>query len=171
MLNQNSVGRIALFGRAPTKGDDPTLTYPKMTGNIESNHEKWSIGAFEDEEYNNAGVNVQKKIKRLSLKITDPTEVDKRVFVGFFYSQEIEGKANKYYGFISERFVDIVDGAEVKSYSDWQLSFNASIEVYVDDKGRDRRYFAGKVKPAKKVIPSTNKDLGDANEEDFDIPL
>lgn len=119
-INATTKARIALFNRVAKTDDDPAKVYPLMTGFIENNDFKIGVAAF-------LKVNTNNGKKFLSLVIRN--EHDTQTFQGTLHRSDKAGKEDTYYGYISEQFVDDVDGETVYSASEWQLGVSAKIKT------------------------------------------
>lgn len=119
-INATTKARIALFNRAPKDDDSADKVYPVMTGFIENNDFKIGVSAF-------LKVNTGNGKKFLSLVIRN--EHDEQTFQGTLHRSEKAGKEDTYYGYISEQFLDVQDGQNVYSSSDWQLGISAKIKT------------------------------------------
>lgn len=120
MMNAHTKARFALFNRDAKEGDKPDTVYPLMTGNIENADFKLAVSAY-------LKVNSETGAKFLSLVIAN--QGDKQVFSGTLYRSTKPGKDDEYYGYIQEQFMDVVNGEEVYTRSDWQLGISAKIKT------------------------------------------
>lgn len=112
--------RIALFNREAKADDSPEKVYPLMTGFIENDSFKIGVSAF-------LKMNRSDGSKFLSLVIRN--ENDEQTFGGTLFKSDKVGKEGTYYGYISEQFVDQVEGNPVYSSSEWQLGVSAKIHA------------------------------------------
>lgn len=136
MLNAETKARIALFNRAPKPDDDPSKPYPAMTGVIENKEFKKNVSAF---------LKTSKTDGKQFLSLVIKNQNDEQTFSGSLFRDEKDGKEGHYYGYISEQFVEVIDGEKEYTNSDWTIAISAKRTV--SDNGK--RYIAGDVYPTK----------------------
>ncbi|MGK5033202.1 hypothetical protein [Janthinobacterium sp. MDT1-19] len=153
MLNENTNARIALFNRRPQQDDKEGVSYPLMFGSIENRDFKINVSAF-------LKTNSSTQAKFLSLSIRN--ENDEQTFSGTLHRNNKPGKEDTYYGYISEQFVNIENGENVYSTSEWQLGIEAKILV---SEGTGTKYIGGKVYPKRAKTASAATSEKPAAEE------
>lgn len=132
MMNAHTKARFALFNRDAKEADKPDTVYPLMTGNIENANFKLAVSAY-------LKANSNTGAKFLSLVIAN--EGDEQVFSGTLHRSTKPGKEDEYFGYIQEQFLDVVDGQNVYTLSDWQLGISAKVKT---PEGK-KKYIGGEV--------------------------